>query len=80
MTAGSLRKAVQDGNFGRYFHVRSDCRSAATSPPPVSNHDKLIGGAEEVLAARAARFVGKKGSHGISNHYWWFPRYWRRNG
>ena len=62
MTSGSLRKAVQDGNFeeGTFmsgqiagmFHERTTCKAIL---------DKLISGAEQVLADRAARFGGKEG-------------------
>ena len=62
MTAGSLRKAVQDGNFEEGTFMSGQIAGLLNEPTTCKAiMDKLIGGAEEVLAARAARFVGKEG-------------------
>lgn len=62
MTAGSLRKAVQDGNFEEGTFMSGQIAGLLNAPTTCKAiMDKLIGGAEEVLAARAARFVGKEG-------------------
>lgn len=62
VTAGSLRKAVQDGNFEEGTFMSGQIAGLLNEPTTCKAiMDKLIHGAEEVLAARTARFVGKEG-------------------
>ena len=62
MTAGSLRKAVQEGNFEEGTFMSGQIAGMLNEPTTCKAiMDKLVHGAEQVLAARAARFVGKEG-------------------
>lgn len=61
MTAGSLRKAVQDGNFEEGTFMSGQIAGMLNAPMTCQAIvEKLIHGAEQVIHARAARF-GKEG-------------------
>lgn len=61
MTAGSLRKAVQDGNFEEGTFMAGQIAGMLNTPMTCQAIvEKLIYGAEQVIEARTARF-GKEG-------------------
>ena len=61
MTSGSLRRAVQEGDFAEGTFMSGQIAGLLNEPTTCAAIlDKLVGGAQAILADRATRF-GKEG-------------------